>query len=297
MFRVVPDQLRISQGWVRCGQCDEVFDATAYMQEAMAANESPEFAGSKDAVQPVAPASETVDIPLEALKNKPIRDVVSDSTELDSAYTTIHTQRSSDETIVSQAFMQELAMEEDPPQTEPKSEAQNLSFMKGSQAASPLHTPWVRAILYFSALLLGLGLILQVFVHERDRIAAVAPEVKPVLEALCDVMQCTVSPWRQIDSVVMDSSSFNKLRAEVYQLNFTLKNTAQMALAAPSIELSLKDAQDQPVFRRVIVPAELGFKSGSLAAVSESNSSLTLTIKTQGGLDRIAGYRVLAFYP
>ncbi|HOF31808.1 MAG TPA: zinc-ribbon domain-containing protein, partial [Burkholderiaceae bacterium] len=27
MFRVVPDQLRISEGWVRCGQCAEVFDA------------------------------------------------------------------------------------------------------------------------------------------------------------------------------------------------------------------------------------------------------------------------------
>src|ERR1035437_945547 len=28
LFRVVPDQLRISEGWVRCGQCDEIFDAT-----------------------------------------------------------------------------------------------------------------------------------------------------------------------------------------------------------------------------------------------------------------------------
>ncbi len=28
MFRVVPDQLKISEGWVRCGHCGEVFDAT-----------------------------------------------------------------------------------------------------------------------------------------------------------------------------------------------------------------------------------------------------------------------------
>jgi len=27
-FKVVADQLRISQGWVRCGQCQEVFDAS-----------------------------------------------------------------------------------------------------------------------------------------------------------------------------------------------------------------------------------------------------------------------------
>ena len=28
-FRVVQDQLKISEGWVRCGHCSEVFDATA----------------------------------------------------------------------------------------------------------------------------------------------------------------------------------------------------------------------------------------------------------------------------
>ena len=31
MFRVVPDQLRISEGWVRCGQCDEIFDASIHL--------------------------------------------------------------------------------------------------------------------------------------------------------------------------------------------------------------------------------------------------------------------------
>src|SRR3954463_2575665 len=31
MFKVVADQLKISEGWVRCGHCAEVFDATAHM--------------------------------------------------------------------------------------------------------------------------------------------------------------------------------------------------------------------------------------------------------------------------
>src|SRR3712207_986867 len=33
MFKVVPDQLKISEGWVRCGHCAEVFDATAHLQQ------------------------------------------------------------------------------------------------------------------------------------------------------------------------------------------------------------------------------------------------------------------------
>lgn len=36
MFKVVPDQLRVSEGWVRCGHCGEVFDASAHLQEAAA---------------------------------------------------------------------------------------------------------------------------------------------------------------------------------------------------------------------------------------------------------------------
>ena len=36
-FRVVPDQLRIGAGWVRCGRCKEVFDATEHLHSQEAA--------------------------------------------------------------------------------------------------------------------------------------------------------------------------------------------------------------------------------------------------------------------
>jgi predicted Zn finger-like uncharacterized protein len=35
MFKVVPDQLKVSEGWVRCGHCSEVFDAQAHLQAAL----------------------------------------------------------------------------------------------------------------------------------------------------------------------------------------------------------------------------------------------------------------------
>src|SRR3954465_1332501 len=54
MFRVVPDQLRISEGWVRCGHCAEIFDATAHMAEhAQAArDEGPVTQPAEIATQP-----------------------------------------------------------------------------------------------------------------------------------------------------------------------------------------------------------------------------------------------------
>ncbi|MDM0031432.1 zinc-ribbon and DUF3426 domain-containing protein [Variovorax sp. J22P271] len=40
-FKVVRDQLRISDGWVRCGRCSQVFDATVDLQEAPQAPSTP----------------------------------------------------------------------------------------------------------------------------------------------------------------------------------------------------------------------------------------------------------------
>lgn len=34
LYRVVPDQLRISEGWVKCGQCGDIFDASQHLIEA-----------------------------------------------------------------------------------------------------------------------------------------------------------------------------------------------------------------------------------------------------------------------
>lgn len=39
LYKLVPDQLRISQGWVRCGQCSEIFDASQHLIEVAMASE------------------------------------------------------------------------------------------------------------------------------------------------------------------------------------------------------------------------------------------------------------------
>jgi predicted Zn finger-like uncharacterized protein len=293
-FKVVPDQLRISEGWVRCGQCDEVFDATANMQEPLIDHEVPKPTQVLEMTEALAPAApmKVVDRSDQAHRIEPMFEPVTST--LTSADSSLHTRRSSDETIVGESFIQELAQGDAPHPTKPVEAPHPPSFMR---SVSLKRKPWVTASLVFSALLLGAGLIFQVLLHERDRIAVVAPELKPVLVALCELTQCAVAPLRQIESVVIDSSAFNKLRGDVYRLNFTLKNTAQIALAMPSIELSLTDAQDQALMRRVLHADDLGSKSDSLMPTSEFSASLTLTVKSPDGADRVAGYRVLAFYP
>src|SRR6185369_3005174 len=57
MFRVVPDQLKISEGWVRCGHCADVFDASANLQAGDAG--SPAAASRPPAIEQPPPATDT----------------------------------------------------------------------------------------------------------------------------------------------------------------------------------------------------------------------------------------------
>jgi len=282
LFKVVPDQLRISEGWVRCGQCDEIFDASTQLQGSEADAAQPASVEPLEAVASVSQASTAVN--LELADDHPMTEsLLEEAVSSSSAWPDGMANGPGAQEVVSRA------------EAEPA--AQELSFMRSAKSASRWSRPLVRAGLVLISLLLSLGLALQLLVQERDRIAAVEPGLKPWIEEVCALVECTVEPLRQIDSVVIDSSSFNKIRGEVYRLNFTLKNTAITELAMPAIELSLTDVSDQPLFRRVFLPGELGLKSGVLPAAAESHATLTLGIKTNGGADRIAGYRVLAFYP
>lgn len=282
MFKVVPDQLRISEGWVRCGQCNEIFDASTHLQGGETDAAQPAKVEPVEAAVPAVQVSAPVDLEL-ADDHVPTESMVQEAFSSSSAWP---------DGVVNEPNLLDIV-----PGVAAEPAAAELSFMRGAKPASRWHRPLVRAGLLLISLSLCLGLALQLLVQERDRVAAVEPALKPWIEEVCTLVECTVAPLRQIESVVIDSSSFNKIRGEVYRLNFTLKNTAVTELALPAIELSLTDVQDQPLLRRVFLPGELGFKSGVLSAAAESHASLTLGIKTNGSADRVAGYRILAFYP
>ncbi|MEJ7929060.1 DUF3426 domain-containing protein [Ramlibacter sp. AN1015] len=174
----------------------------------------------------------------------------------------------------------------------------DMRFVREARHRAFWQRPLVRGLLALLALLLALLLAVQMAVTWRDRIAALQPQLVPLLELLCRPTGCTVGVPRQIESIVIDSSAFNRLGPESYRLAFTLRNQAAFALALPSMELTLTDAGDQPVLRRVFSPAELGAgPSDVLAAAGDwsANVDMTLGAEVTGG--RIAGYRLVAFYP
>ncbi len=182
--------------------------------------------------------------------------------------------------------------EYDPP--EERVGAEDVSFVRAAKRKAFWRRPLVRVVLGTIGGVLLCTLALQVVLHERDRIAAMDPRVRPWLQALCEPFQCTLAPLKQMSDVVIDSSSFNKGRGDSYQLTFAIKNHANLPVAMPAMELTLTDVQDQPVLRRVFLPPEMAAPA-ELPALGAWSSSVAVIVTTGGA--RVAGYRLLAFYP
>lgn len=303
MFKVVPDQLRISEGWVRCGHCAGVFDATAHLlpdEEEVAAvvpiaAEATPVPASDDA-----PESEAFPVSVHSEIDEGLLSEVPDSRQFDEEAQALR------EHPLDQPF--ELRRQDSgdaepqPPvsvgvQLEPEPALHDLSFVRQARREEFWRRPGVRALALVVLVVLGAALAMQVALHDRDRLAATDPGLRPLLARLCAPFDCNVRPPRQIDSLAIDSSAFTKLRGDSYRLSVTLKNQASTQVAMPALELTLTDAQDQAVVRRVLMPTELGSHPGVIAAGSEWSGSVVLAVAANGAASRIAGYRLLAFYP
>lgn len=172
--------------------------------------------------------------------------------------------------------------------------ASEVSFVVTARRKAFWRKPAVRWLLVLLLLLSVLGLAVQMAVQERDRIAVMDARTRPWLMKLCQAFHCDIAPPRQIADVVIDSSSFNKARGDSYQLTLVMKNKATTPVAMPAVELTLTDAQDQPVLRRVLLPNDMAAPP-ELAAHGEWATSISVIVTTGGA--RVAGYRLLAFYP
>lgn len=172
--------------------------------------------------------------------------------------------------------------------------AGELSFVRAARRKAFWRKPLVRTGLALLGVCLLCALLLQVAVQERNFVTATWPQARAPLETLCRPLHCAVGPYRQIAAVEVDGSSFHKVRGDEYQFSLTLKNRARIPVEMPSIELTLTDAQDQSVVRRVLSPPELAAPT-EIAAQGEWSATTSILIASGGA--RITGYRVLAFYP
>lgn len=321
LFRVVTDQLKISEGWVRCGKCREIFDASASL--ATGAPGSPGLLHSPESSGPDAP-SETGNSQtkksLTAIKNAVVGGLAFPKKKQDfsssdwinsvnppAPYEDSFSSADNPPSLMPQDFTQsELASSDLAPLFVQSSIGQTTpatpSFVRQAQRTQRWNSPWARAGWLVLVLVLVAGLLMQIASQESNRIAAAQPRTVPWLQELCQVTGCATGPLKHIESVLVDASGFSKLRTdgkyEFYKIALNLKNNGTLAVAVPYIELSLNDSQDQPVLRRVLSAGDLGVTQSTISPAAELSGGATIQIdSTQLAGARIAGYRMLAFYP
>lgn len=302
VFRVVADQLRVSEGWVRCGRCSEVFNATESLVDLetgaqqdwgdevlQSAPDLASDAGSPVAGMPDAPG----DAEPGAVSSLPSEEpdaVPASLPPLQPGPPPLPTQA---ETTADHPADPLFDARADPPEVH----AHRPSFVRRAERAERWRRPRVRAALVAAALLGVLGIAGQIAYEYRDLAAARFPQSRPVLEQACALLGCRVEAARAIDALTLESSGLVRVEnSSLYKLSVALRNRAGIDVALPALDLALTDTQGRRIARRVLSAADLGATSPTLGAGRELTLQATLQA-TLPDAEPLAGYTIDLFYP
>jgi len=154
----------------------------------------------------------------------------------------------------------------------------------------------------------GLGALLaltalagQLVYQYRTELATLAPQVRPLLAEGCRFLDCELRLPRRPDLLSIESSDLqaDARRDSLIVLNAVIRNRAPFAQELPALELTLTDAGDRPLVRRVLRPADyLGGRPAEAPARSIApGAEAVLRIHFDTGSVRATGYRIYLFYP
>lgn len=327
-FRVVQDQLKVSGGWVRCGRCNEVFNALEGLYEIYTQpGELPMSSPARGAVNGAsAPAGAPESPPRGPERATTTTGAAPGSTppppaEPQSPYSAGAYAGSVDEhppSWRSDGHPSATAGQRTPDELEaygdervahgfddvetrleprPGEEIEPTpSFMQPDAAVEerPRMGPVARALWAAAGVMLTALLVLQLGLAWRDTLAAHSPEFRPALRSLCALAGCEVEPLRRMAALSVEGSNLRQKSGEGnYELLVNLRNRAALGLMLPAFELTLTDTQGQPLIRRVLTPRDMGARSDTIAGGGELSLLAALDISDR----RIAGYTVEIFYP
>ena len=330
VFRVVQDQLKVSEGWVRCGRCSEVFNALeglfdlerdtppSWPTGMLAPSTMPAMAPAVEA----ATDSGDAHTPVEAMSAR--ADGESSGDAIDKIDAQLMHARESDQgstpaTRISERDRLEfpdaqfdpdmlaednldlrapaaalLIAEERAATALPAAPTAAPEFVQRAQRRARWGSPGMRAMQAAIAGVLLVALALQSMHHFRDEVVARWPETGALFASWCGVTGCTIAAPNRIQDVAVESTALTRASApDAFRLTVVLRNRGATPVALPSVDLSLTDASGQLVARRMLVP--LDFRVVAAAMRPGAESALQLILST--GSARVTGYTVEVFYP
>jgi predicted Zn finger-like uncharacterized protein len=284
VFRVAPEQLQAAGGWLRCGHCEHAFDSTGLVLfwEPLAEPDRTHVPIDRPVIAPNATF-----VGSEAVATDDLLTVEGPNALQVSPPS--HDGLASFEDALS-SFRQPLSLPSDLASTVLRAEssqvAVELSVAHRTNKADPSKF-WRLALI-----LLVLLLILQAAFVQRHLLALHWPAAVSGLDTLCQSVGCTIDASEHVEALVIESSTLVR-RTDDFLLSWTLRNTSSNTLAMTALELTLLSGNHQPVFRKVVLPNEMGAPK-ALQAGQTWAGQLSLRIANE---TPFSDYRILSFYP
>lgn len=149
-----------------------------------------------------------------------------------------------------------------------------------------------------AATLLSLTLLAQGVLVFRNEIALSSPPTRPALEALCSSLGCELPLPREAAEIAIESSDIqpDASREALFTLHATLRNRAEFQQAWPHLEVTLTDARDKALVRRVLEPAQW-LPADAPRDAFPARREIAARVAFEAPGVAAAGYRVYAFYP
>jgi hypothetical protein len=137
-------------------------------------------------------------------------------------------------------------------------------------------------------------LALQLALHWRAELGALAPGLRGLLTVLCAPFRCDVGLPQHPEMLTLEGTNLEADAAGTLTLYSTLRNRARYEQALPAIELTLTDPRDQPVARRLLRPGEYApARREGIAAGGE----VAVKVPIEAAAIKAAGFRAEAVYP
>lgn len=300
IFRVVQDQLKVSDGWVRCGRCDEVFNALEGLFDLDREQPPPWQPGQQQVAQRPGAHQKTA-AELDEEDRIASRFFVREQDDVKRTPAEAVDER--DRTDFADAEFNMALLSEDegghrqppvPPEVAAASRVKP-KFVKIAEKEARWQSPLARIMLSLAFVLLTATLVVQVGHHFRDHAAARWPELRPVLAAWCEFAACRIEAPRRIDDVTVENSALTHAapNTDTFRLVVTLRNRGTLPVSMPSVDLSLTDTAGQLVSRLVLHPED--FRPASTVLLPGSEAPLQVLLAT--GNPKVSGYTVELFYP
>ena len=118
-----------------------------------------------------------------------------------------------------------------------------------------------------------------------------------MLVATCAVFGCKVELPAQIDALSVETGELQTLGANTFSFTTLLRNQGTLAQAWPHIELTLTDANDKPLVRRVFAPAEYLPQGVAPAKGFGARSEQPVKLFFELNQIKASGYHIAIFYP